>query len=763
MQHFDRRREPPPPHLQGPAADRARQILVDYFGSEFEKRAQTAVPTSELDLNHPTIAASLARLFWNKCAFCEARTRTETYRFRPVAEAIPYESEEEGHLYYRWLAEAWENLYSICSRCRPVRTAYFPVQHGRAPLPSREAVADYLHRRNGLWGDEISEKPLLIDPCAVTDMWRHLSVQRNGTLLPLTAEGKETIAFFQLNARAKDRAQRFEAYLEALVSGSRSEGLNAHLFDFLGMEFGGSWYILLRRVAVFLGGDSGDPSLSQARVSQFFRDILETRKGAGRVGDAFEGVDVRPVRETPSAHSRAQPRSSLSRVTAIRLRGFKAIERLDLDMPAQRTAAATEKEPPPPALLILGENAAGKSSILEAIALCLSGWDARTELRLSAESFILNPAFLGAKDVEASQPTSVEIDFDNGGRRTLLIGPLRIDTNGLDDSALPPIFAYGAFRQFLERKRNYTPAKHVKSLFRTDTLISNPEAWLLRLGEDRFRMVARALRAILSIEQEFDVLEVRDGRCYMIRAVESEADGSPVFEPTPLSLVSSGFRSVLAMVCDILQGLMDPRVHGKFESLTAARAVVLIDEIEAHLHPRWKLQIMRGLREALPGVTFIATTHDPLCLRGVESGEVRVLQRMPTRGSRSRSIFPTYVEQISELPSPAKLNVEQLLTSDFFQLLSTDAPELERDLAKIADFLSRSRGGGLLSQAEQDALQAFTRDVASALPVGASEVHRLVQDAVADYLTERRAADGTRTRELADQTKARIRDALRRS
>jgi hypothetical protein len=763
LQHFDRRREPPPPHLQGPAADRARQILVDYFSLDNEKRAQTAVPGSELDLNHPTITASLARLFWNKCAFCEAKTRTETYRFRPVAEAIPYETEREGHLYYRWLAEAWENLYSICFRCRPSRSTYFPVQHRRVSLPTRNAVADYHHRQNGLWGQEISEKPLLIDPCAVTDIWRHLSVQRNGTLVPLTAEGKETIDFFQLNLRSEERAQRFEACLEALVSGSWRSGLDMHLFDFPGMEFGGSWYILLRRVAVILGGDTGRPILSQSRIDRFFRDLLETRKGSARIRDAFENVDVRSVREMPSAHLGAQPRSSLSRVTAIRLRSFKAIERLDLDMPAERTAAATEKEPPPPALLILGENAAGKSSILEAIALCLTDDPARTELGLSAESFILNPAFLGAKDIHAHQPTSIEIDFDTGEQRKLLIGRFGFNKGGLGDSELPPIFAYGAFRQFLEKKRNYTPAKHIKSLFRTDTLISNPEAWLLRLGGDRFRMVARALRSILSIEQEFDVLEVRDGRCYMMRAVETEADGPPVLEPTPLSLVSSGFRSVLAMVCDILQGLMDPRVHGNFESLTAARAVVLIDEIEAHLHPRWKLQIMRGLREALPGVTFIATTHDPLCLRGVESGEVRVLQRTPTRGNRSRSAFPTYVEQISELPSPAKLNIEQLLTSDFFQLLSTDAPELERELAKMADLLSRSRAGKTLLPAEKDALEAFTRDVASALPVGASEVHRLVQDAVADYLTERRTADGTRTRELADQTKARIRDALRRS
>src|SRR3546814_20575292 len=66
----------------------------------------------------------------------------------------------------------------------------------------------------------------------------------------------------------------------------------------------------------------------------------------------------------------------------------------------------------------------------------------------------------------------------------------------------------------------------------------------------------------------------------------------------------------------------------KGSSLANARALVLVDEIEAHLHPRWKLRIMKGLREALPNVTFIVTTHDPLCLRGLGANEVMVLRRI---------------------------------------------------------------------------------------------------------------------------------------
>ena len=49
---------------------------------------------------------------------------------------------------------------------------------------------------------------------------------------------------------------------------------------------------------------------------------------------------------------------------------------------------------------------------------------------------------------------------------------------------------------------------------------------------------------------------------------------------------------------------------------------MLLDEIDTHLHPTWKMQIVRGLRQMMPAMQFITPTHEPLCLRGLEEGEV---------------------------------------------------------------------------------------------------------------------------------------------
>jgi hypothetical protein len=99
-----------------------------------------------------------------------------------------------------------------------------------------------------------------------------------------------------------------------------------------------------------------------------------------------------------------------------------------------------------------------------------------------------------------------------------------------------------------------------------------------------------------------------------------------------------------------------------------AEGVVLLDEIGSHLHPTWKMRFVRSLRKFLPGMQFIATTQEPLCLRGIQGGEVVVMQRDEE----------AQIVALSDLPSPADFRVDQLLTSEFFGLHTTSDPEVEQ-------------------------------------------------------------------------------------
>lgn len=446
-------------------------------------------------------------------------------------------------------------------------------------------------------------------------------------------------------------------------------------------------------------------------------------------------------------------------IAAVEISNFKAIEGLQLSLsePAARPGDPASRRAP--SLVILGENATGKSSILEAISLALTTSAARTALNVPWTQMVLDPSQLGLERGNIALPAEVRVKLTNDQSVTLTIehgSPTVLSELG---NHHVPVFAYGAFRRFLTGTRRAAPHKHIRNLFDGSTL-SNPEPWLKALKRDQFDMVIRTLRDLLSIEGEFDVIQ-RERGSRQLRMVTSltEPDGELRYSRTPLHAVSSGYRSMLAMVCDILRGLLDPQVYEGFESFRTAKGVILIDEIEAHLHPRWKVQVMSSLRNALPGMTFIVTTHDPLCLRGMGEGEVVVLQRIAATDSERASQMPIIVERMMGLPSVADLRIEQLLTSDFSRCSPQTMPRPIVVLQGSPISLPRARGDEL-SLEDIRILSDFECDIASALPVGSSEVHRIVQDTVAEYLRRRRDASSQTLQRLRDDAKAEILAAL---
>ncbi|RIJ06628.1 ATP-binding protein [Pseudomonas sp. 91RF] len=742
--------------LQSKEFNEQRQVMVDYFLMDEKRRAQTRPPNPRLRLNQESMNGALKRLFHGKCAFCESYRSTVPYPFRPIVDALPMENRSEARLYYIWLSSAWENFYPICEGCNPERPEFFPVKGRRASLPSAAQLKRYVEEGIGLWRDHPpKERNILLDPCK-DNFIPHFTVDLDGYLFSHSDRAQQTIQHFNLNRddlyelRGQRMQEYFEELVERILRGRQVQTQRTDLFNFAKLEFGGLWYLMCRQVVLFF--TEGKPqrwSLSLSGMEQTYRKLVKSLK-PDFDRDALESWINDSLRDlfTEDSHMARGLTEVPPTLTSISLSNFKGIEQFDLVMPAPKAAVGELTDQLQPALLILGENAAGKSSILEAIALALSTDEARAELKLDVSSLPLDPQLLGERSAPRREKATVNLKFDDGSTRCLNIADGRFSIEV--GSEVPPVFAYGAFRQYQKRPKRYSHGKSILNLFHSDKLLSNPEKWLLSLSEDDFDSVVGALRVILSIEGEFEVIErdYENQRCLIVTA----ASGHHAINRTPLSLASSGYRSILAMVCDIIQGLRSAQIHTFFESLETARAVVLIDEVEAHLHPRWKIQIMSALRSALPKVTFIATTHDPLCLRGMEDGEVIVMHRVASQ-SGADSEWPVMVEQVVRLPEVSQLTIEQLLTSDFFGLASTDQPGTERELAMFADLLTARASGQVLTEDQQLAWARFEQDISDALPVGTTEVQRLVQEAVMEYLKNRRQISSENLGKLRDQAR----------
>jgi ABC-type cobalamin/Fe3+-siderophores transport system ATPase subunit len=759
VQYINRELVPPPAPFRDSAAQAEREELVRYMRESPERLSQSTPSTRKFNLAREEILSALEELFKGKCAFCESRASLNARYFRPPEEAEPLAKSEFAHLYYTWLRTDWSNVYAACSACAMAARNQFPVERlDRGPLPALEQLEAFTNENYGLWRWGHLDRRQLLDPCGDRSFVSHLSFSLSGEIQALSRAGAQTIAVFNLDRRelVSSRSAVLESHVQLLLN-ELDRGISPNVFDFRSIEYGGAWNLVLRRFVDRVGR-----RLDQAvrfRTDQI-GSIIE-RLWSTPIGRQAMVAALEDVREPAEGRTVARPasRGEPRRLVSIQVSNFKALQNLELILPpAIPQDASAEREAEASALLVLGENAAGKSSILEAVALALIDGRTRNNVARSPTSFILDPTLMGSQDRSSPPAATVRLNFEDGGELTLTIGGHFEETGDTDN--LPPVFAYGAFRQYAGRSPRRPPKSHVVTLFRSESLLANPEEWLLDLPNDLFAMVVRALQRILMIEGDLEVVrrDTANRRCLITTKVGRGEEERLI--STPLRVVSSGFRSVLAMVCDVLAGLIALQPASERKSFGELQAVLLIDEVEAHLHPRWKMQIMAALRKVLPKATIIATTHDPLCLRGMHDQEVIVLNRALKSDGENPDDLPVFVEAILALPNVENLTVEQLLTSDFFSMFSTDSPAAELNLAKLGNLIAREARGEVLTESELTVLRNLREQVVDSLPLGSSEVQRLVEEAVFSFIQKRRALRSTQLDALKIETRELIVKAL---
>ncbi|MFO1277038.1 MAG: AAA family ATPase [Sphaerotilus natans] len=169
--------------------------------------------------------------------------------------------------------------------------------------------------------------------------------------------------------------------------------------------------------------------------------------------------------------------------------------------------------------------------------------------------------------------------------------------------------------------------------------------------------------------------------------------------------MSDGYRSALALLTDILRhmsgtygidGLIDQDQDG---GLCIRRSgVVLIDEIDAHLHPEWQREIGFWLKRHFPNIQFIVTSHSPLICQAADPNGLFVLPE-PGSDEPARALTAEeYQKVISSRP-------DTILRSAAFGLQNTRSPVAVEARSAFADLRTKQRAGGKLTQAEQVELE----------------------------------------------------------
>lgn len=174
---------------------------------------------------------------------------------------------------------------------------------------------------------------------------------------------------------------------------------------------------------------------------------------------------------------------------------------------------------------------------------------------------------------------------------------------------------------------------------------------------------------------------------YMLKQQELMV-GYSTDDPLPLSMLSDGVRSTLSMVMEMAFRCYLLNPHRGVDAPLYTNGIVLIDEVDLHLHPSWQINILNNLRKAFPKIQFIVTTHAPLVISQISDCSIfsiseRKIYDFPIQNGRTADYI---IEQMGV--SYVKQDTKDKL-STYFGLIdsgqgkSEEAIDLRKELNKL--------------------------------------------------------------------------------
>ena len=304
--------------------------------------------------------------------------------------------------------------------------------------------------------------------------------------------------------------------------------------------------------------------------------------------------------------------------------------------------------------VILGDNGSGKSSFLRAIALALAGPRQAEQLRQAWSDWLTRSRPEGHIELQVAPKLGCDGLTRAGGEPTFHIGIGFVRQGEVVEPSRSPeppkevgwshprgwfSASFGPFRRFsggdarLGKSFGATSplARHL-SMFDEGVALTECLEWLRDL---KFRALEHdpegvLLQRVMEFVNQGDFLpsNVRLEDVTSRNILFRDANGVEL----PVGDLSDGYRSILSLTFELIRQMAKAfgpeRVFDPTDpSRILPEGVVIIDEIDAHLHPTWQQRVGRWFCEHFPNVQFMVSTHSPLVCQSAEKGSIYILPR----------------------------------------------------------------------------------------------------------------------------------------
>lgn len=656
-----------PAILESEEVEKFRNDWIAYYHSEYNNNFIQPSKINKKIYTDMSVANALNEIYHNKCAICEVKLKDKfiVTHYRPIT-------------HYPWLAYEWSNLFLSCHECDKAKRDYFPLIDEKFRI-TKPPYSFYDWRATSTFFE--NEFALLINPEVTYDK-EYFDVKKDGSLESNDLLRKTTINRYDLNRRDLVHARKriidhyillFEhQIMEFFKNDFQSIEMDKNRFSSIANKYFDELFTELKKCRHKDQEYSFVHNFIYENFNSFIDEIIENQIQKDILKMVYDyytlgSVDIKSVfslhnslieyqkgniAETEKISIIKQPVTVIdgSKLDSIEIKNFFCIDNIEI-----KNLGNTKE------IYFLGENGDGKTLILQAILIALKQKSIKH----------LSSSAVTGKVLDMIEPKQTSNSSD------ALIKPIfkAIDDNNNSYEndifiSYESIFAYG-----VSRSRNDSDKKDESgfmTLFDSERYLNSPIKWLQYLHSKDLEKAANIyttdtitlpvakeiLGNLLGEEKDLEIDVTAD-------AVTFKEKGAPIF----FDQLSEGYKSVMTWVCDLLSRLSENQPN--VTDTKDYQGVVLVDEIDLHLHPKWANKIVSKLRTWFPNIQFFFTTHSPIVLLGA---------------SREAVFYKVYKEdgvtKISQpLESISSLTANTILTSPLFGLEDaiSDAFDIDKD------------------------------------------------------------------------------------